>query len=52
MNLKIVNIVITKKNNLEFYKNMNSQIFINLFGLYINRIYDNNIEKNRIYPFL
>jgi hypothetical protein len=42
---KLLNIGITIKNNLEFDENINSQIFISLFGLYVEKIYNGNIEK-------
>ena len=41
---KLLNIGITKKINLEFETDINSQIFINLFGLYVKKIYNTNIE--------
>jgi hypothetical protein len=40
----LLNIGITKYKYLNFSKNMNSQIFINLFGINVINIFDKNIE--------
>ena len=41
---KLLNIGITQNNYLKFSKNMNNQIFINLFGINVINVFDKNIE--------